>query len=113
MQVTNFVRNPKTLIIQLSRFEYEKKLRRSVKKHDSIMIPDKIDLPCGTTYSLLSIINHIGETPNSGHYTCLLPEASEDFIEVDDMQVRRPVKQTKQITRTAYILSYSKIEKKE
>ena len=42
MQVTNFVRNPKTLIIQLSRFEYEKKLRRSVKKHDPNCVPPNI-----------------------------------------------------------------------
>ena len=104
MQVTIIVRNPKIFPIQLKRFEYVQQLQRSIKKHDSILIPDRFQLPCGTEYSLLSIVNHQGETPNSGHYTCHLFESRQSFTEVDDLKIRKAVQQSENITKTAYLL---------
>ena len=103
-QVVSFITNPATFIIQLNRFE----LNRTIKKHDDVIIPHTLQLPGGTTYRLSSIINHLGETPNSGHYTCLLAEPSGDtFTLVDDTTVRRSVRMTEEMSRTGYILMYT------
>ena len=108
-QVTTFIRNPKTLIIQLNRFEFLQESNRSIKKSDNIIIPNTTELPDGTKYNLLSIINHHGDSPNSGHYTCLLPEASGDtFTLVDDATVTRSFRRTEELNIAGYILMYAK-----
>ena len=110
-EVVTFVRNPKTLIFQLKQFEYDPQLRRSFKKHGSIIIPYVIELPDSTKYKLSSIINHIGEEINFGHYTYLLVETSDEtFTLVDDTQVTYAVRMTEVMAKTAYIMIYSKID---
>ena len=110
-QTTTFVTSPANLILQLKRFEFDRNLNRSVKKHDTIQIPERLELPGGEKYCLLSIINHIGETPNSGHYNCLLSENNENlYTLVDDENVTESVRLTENMSKTAYILSYAKLQ---
>ena len=82
------------------------------KKHDAILIPKSFQLPQGASFKLVSIINHIGETPYAGHYTCLLPEPEEDlFILVDDTKIVRSVRFDEDLSQQAYILTYEQDNK--
>ena len=106
-QVSSFIKNPRTLIFQLNRFEFHQHLNRVSKKHNTLLIPKSFQLPLGASYKLKSIINHVGETPYSGHYTCLLSEHEEDlFVLVDDENIVRSVRFDENLSQQAYIITY-------
>ena len=108
-QVTTFVKEPETLIIQLNRFTYSQNDNRVVKINEPLIFQNNIQLPSGTTYKMIATINHIGETANAGHYTCLVkdPDAANYFL-VDDGSVFPSVAIGEEISEQVYLLVYSK-----
>jgi uncharacterized UBP type Zn finger protein len=108
-QVTTFVKEPETLIIQLNRFTYSQNDNRVVKINEQLIFQNNIQLPSGTTYKLIATINHIGETANVGHYTCLVkdPDAVSYFL-VDDNSVYPSVAIGEEISEQVYLLVYAK-----
>ena len=99
---------PNTLLIQLKRFEFDSVQTKILKKHDSVMCPKMITLHSGSNYSLCSILNHDGSTPNSGHYTVNLYDKKHDsFILVDDKNVTYNVV-NEDMCKLSYIACYTK-----
>ena len=71
-QVTAFTEDPETIIFQLSRFTYSEELCTTIKLHDTIDVPTRINLPTGALYEIVGTINHYGQSANSGHYTAAI-----------------------------------------
>ena len=98
---------PSTLIIQLKRYKYEE--RRTIKKLDEIECSKKISLPSGSTYTISTIVNHIGERPEDGHYNVLIYDnINESFVLLDDLSVFYDVKVTSDLRSLSYIVFYTK-----
>ena len=105
----NIIMEPKTLIIQLKRFEFDPIQQKILKKHDSIKCPRMITLPAGSSYTLSSVLNHIGNTPSSGHYTVTLYDDQTNlFMLLDDQSVTEHVNVPKDMYRLSYIACYVK-----
>ena len=68
-QVASFNVDPETIIFQLSRFRYSTEHNATIKIHDEIDVPTRINLPSGALYQIVGTINHYGSSANSGHYT--------------------------------------------
>ena len=80
---------PSTLILQLKRYEYSRNEQKSTKINKKMMCPKTLNLPSGSTYSLCSVVNHIGETPAEGHYNVLIQNKREDsFVLLDDTSIQ-------------------------
>ena len=108
-QATSFIREPKTLIIQLNRFRFSQDENRVVKIHEPLIFPTEIQLPSGSSYKILSTINHIGELADSGHYTCLLMDkATGTYSLINDSSVIPSVTITEELSQQVYLLVYDK-----
>ena len=60
-------------------------------------------------YQLNSVINHMGNTTNSGHYNILLQDKSnEDFILVDDIDMNYNSNITEN-NKVSYVVIYDKL----
>ena len=95
---------PTTLMIQLKRYEYHVNKRKALKRHDEIECPTSLTMPSGSSYTLSSVINHIGSTPTDGHYNVLIYDKSSDsHVLLDDLNVSFDVENT-----LCYIVSYTK-----
>ena len=68
---------PQYLVILLQRHE-------RTPKYDNIIQPDNPLSFGGETYLLQSVVNHIGPTRNSGHYTALLPGGPTGWYDCND-----------------------------
>ena len=107
----NIIIEPSTLILQLKRYRYESKNKNVRKRHDEIDLSKKIEMPSGTIYTLSSSVNHIGSTPEEGHYNLLVfDEKNESFVLLDDQNVLFDVQITKEIRSSSYVLFYTKDE---
>jgi uncharacterized UBP type Zn finger protein len=103
------IAEPATLIIQLKRYEYVHEERRTYKKLDDIECSKSISLPSGSTYTISSIVNHIGDRPEVGHYNVLIYDRiNESFVLLDDLDVHYDVKVTPDIRSLSYIVFYTK-----
>ena len=71
-QVTEFTVEPCVLIVQLNRFNYSNKHKRTMKMHDQIDVTMEIQLPTGSLYEIVGAIFHSGQTTSSGHYTAAI-----------------------------------------
>ena len=71
-QVTEFTVEPCVLIVQLNRFNYSNKHKRTMKMHDQIDVAMEIQLPTGSLYEIVGAIFHSGQTTSSGHYTAAI-----------------------------------------
>ena len=108
-QVTTFVQEPKTLILQLNRFKYSQEDRRVMKIHEPLLFPDEVTLPSGASYKLVATVNHNGETADAGHYTCLVIDQNNGscFL-VDDTSVTPSLTTDEDISQQVYLLFYTK-----
>jgi len=59
---------PDVMIIQMKRFEYDNKNKVTNKKHNHLFCPLTLKMERGSSYTLRAIVNHIGSSPNQGHY---------------------------------------------
>ena len=103
------VAEPSTLIIQLSRYKYEVREKRTIKRHEEIEVSKRLSLPSGSAYTISSIINHIGSTPDEGHYNVLIFDSINDsFVLLDDLNVCFDMQIKSDKSRLPYIVVYTK-----
>ena len=93
--------------MQLKRYEYDVDAGKSIKLHSDIRCPKSLKMPCGSTFTLSSIINHIGESPSEGHYNVMIYNAIDDsYMLVDDLNISYNV--TNGSNKLCYIMFYTK-----
>ena len=77
------------------------------KIHNEVTSPPTLILPSGTRYSLHSVINHIGEDTQSGHYNVIMFEAeAEKIVLLDDTSVSYIDQLEEEMKKTSYIFFY-------
>ena len=100
---------PTTLILQLNRFSYIEAKYAATKLHVPVNCPLNLSLMDSAMYQLNSVINHMGNTTNSGHYNILLQDKSnEDFILVDDIDMNYNSNITEN-NKVSYVVIYDKL----
>ena len=105
----NIVAEPTTLILVLNRFDYELEKNRSIKLRDNIEMTKSIRMATGTSYTISSVINHFGDTPQDGHYNVLVNDVLKDkYLLVDDQYVNENVSVTSDYKSNSYIFVYIK-----
>ena len=108
-KITAVISEPATLIIQLNRYEYDREKERIMKKHSIIICPKNLTTPNGSKYSLSSFINHLGSTPQKGHYNLVLYNKCEDtFVLLDDTKITLNYDPDPFMMETQYLLTYVK-----
>ena len=79
-----------------------------MKQEDSIYCPSTIVLPNGSTYTLNSVINHIGKTVKSGHYNIVVQdESNSKYVLLDDLNISED-KLDSDTSKLSYVLTYLK-----
>ena len=96
------------LIIQLKHFAYDAKEERQNKINVPLSIPINLNVD-EETFGLISRINHIGESTESGHYIChLLEENNSKFVEIDNTRIAKGKTLTRTDDQEVYICIYEK-----
>ena len=105
----NLSLEPNTLLLQLKRYDFDHIQQKALKKHDSVFCPKQIILPGGSTYTLSSVLNHIGSSPDDGHYTVTLYDKQSNlFVFLDDSNITENIDISEEMWRKSYIVCYSK-----
>jgi uncharacterized UBP type Zn finger protein len=108
---TETVVEPKTLIFQINRYEYERKEKKIMKKHNSLTCPSTLTLKSGSSYALCSIINHIGASPDEGHYNIIVyNEKKNKFVLLDYLNIDLNCVIDDSMKKTHYLVTYNKTE---
>ena len=103
------ITDPSTLIIQLKRYKYDNVEDRARKRQDKIDSSKMLKLPSGSIYTISSIINHVGDSPDEGHYNIFIYDPHRDsFVLLDDLHIEYDVKITADMNCLSYILIYTK-----
>ena len=101
--------DPSTLIIQLKRYRYEYLKDRATKRQDEIESSKTLTLPSGSIYTISSVINHVGDSPDEGHYNIFIYDPHRDsFVLLDDLDIEYDVQITADMNCLSYILIYTK-----
>ena len=109
VKTIEIVTEPSTLIIQLKRYKFNVNERKVIKRHDKIKCHKSLTMPSGSTYKLSSIVNHIGNSPNEGHYNLLIYDHKNDcYILLDDLNVTLDAENNCDISRSCYIVIFTK-----
>ncbi|KAG7497329.1 ubiquitin carboxyl-terminal hydrolase 37-like [Solea senegalensis] len=120
---SSFLNLPNVLIVQLKRFTFTH-LCTGIKLDKPVHVLQDLEVnpgKCGsnipkTHYCLISIISHLGKTPDSGHYVCDVVRRdtsgvlTDDWLIFSDMQVWEATGASifQWRERTAYLLFYEK-----
>lgn len=100
---------PKSLCVQVNRFTYQGKLNKL------ITIDPRISLSKYSTqegeetswnYRLVSMINHIGDNRNCGHYTAICLSEDKKFYKFDDDKVDSMLPEDVFPTTDCYVIFY-------
>ena len=106
---TELVNEPSTLIIQLKRYTYDIDKRKCIKIHDNISCPKSLVMPSGISYTLSSIVNHIGDQPTEGHYNIVIYDKIDDcFVLLDDKNISVSDEMSPDINELCYVLIFTK-----
>ena len=109
LRKSSVIEGPNTLILQLMRYKYEDVKQILVKISDAVNCPESVWMPNGISYSLISVINHIGEETKSGHYNMVLcDQVTHQSILLDDCVVSKVENLNQEINRLSYIFIYRK-----
>ena len=93
----------------MMRFHYDSKTQVTKKKHDILNCPPTLKIQNGSSYTLGAIVNHIGSSPNVGHYNTLLYNSKEDnYILLDDTSFNINVEINDNMKKTHYLVMYYK-----
>ena len=102
--------SPNTLIVQLKRYEFDLVQQKILKKHAKVICPTVITLPEGSTYSLSSVLNHIGSSPGKGHYTLTLYDKQTNSLNLlDDAFIYEDMEVSADMWKLSYIVCYTKL----
>ncbi|KAK9502828.1 hypothetical protein O3M35_011527 [Rhynocoris fuscipes] len=107
-------RPPKALCIQLKRFN-----AMGGKNNKHISVKQTLDMTkyihpshppgCPLKYKLVSMVSHLGQSANCGHYTAIGQSAAGSYYHFDDSVVR-PVPLQNVLNTNAYIIMYELVE---
>ena len=97
---------PTVFIFQLMRYKYDEDSDKVIKINDRVKCPKQLILPSGSTYSLISTINHIGEDTRSGHYNIVLFDGQ--CVLIDDAVISNVENFDQDFSRLSYIFTYRK-----
>ena len=104
---TTFISEPATLILLLKRYKFNKE--QCLKKNSKVKCLKKLNLPSGSIFTMSSVINHFGETPEEGHYNVLLyDEFNDKFFALDDMKITSYSSIPESFFKAHYIAVYRK-----
>ncbi|EAY15310.1 Clan CA, family C19, ubiquitin hydrolase-like cysteine peptidase [Trichomonas vaginalis G3] len=106
-KILNFRRFPKILMIQLSRFSFDRETFMPIKLMDRCSIVQHIDI--GKSYSLYCIVTHLGNSVNLGHYVTYVNSLDDDWYCFNDQCVdilKHSPLNDESITNNAYLLFY-------
>jgi hypothetical protein len=85
-----FLQCPRSLIIGLKRFEYDPGRGRQSKLTQLIEYPEMLTVE-GTTkgynYRLCAVVEHVGASPEGGHYLCYARRFDGKWVRFDDSDV--------------------------
>ena len=108
---TETVMEPKTMIFQINRYAYDRKENQIIKKHNKLTCPSTLTLKSGSSYSLCSIINHIGESPDEGHYNIIVYNKKMDkYVLIDDLNIDLNCVIDDTMKKMHYLVTYYKNE---
>ena len=83
--------------------------KKIIKRQDEIECPKSITMPSGRTFTLSSIVNHIGPSPTDGLYNVLLHDHMNDcFVLLDDLNISYAMNINSDIRKLCYIVVYTK-----
>ena len=103
------VNEPSTLIFQLKRYTYDVDRRKCVKIHDNISCPKSLVMPSGVSYTLSSIVNHIGDQPSEGHYQIVIYDKIDNcFVLLDDQNISFQDEMSAVTNELCYIIIFTK-----
>ena len=109
VKTIEIITEPSTLIIQLKRYTYDVNVRKIIKRQDEITCPKSLVMPSGSSFTLSSIVNHIGISPTKGHYNVLLYDQIKDcFVLLDDLDISFAVNIDSEMSKLCYIVVYTK-----
>ena len=81
----------------------------AIKRKDNIAITKDIRLGNGGFYTVSSILNHFGDSPEEGHYNILIhDEPNDSFVLADDLYVKPYAKISTDFKCASYIFVYTK-----
>ena len=107
-------RPPQVLCIQLKRFNMmggkdgrPVTLARKLNISNHVRWANQKQIP--VEYKLVSMINHVGASPNSGHYTSIAEGANGTFYRFDDASVI-PTSLQNALNTSAYIIFYEMLK---
>ena len=108
-QITSFAVNPETIIFQINRYTYSEQLKGPIKISDPIDIPIMINLPTGSSYTIVGAIFHIGQTCHSGHYTAAVYcKETNSFCVCNDETNYEIRSFDDELLRTVYLIIYER-----
>ena len=106
---TELVNEPSTLIIQLKIYTYDIDKRKCIKIHDNISCPKSLVMPSGISYTMSSIVNHIGHQPTEGHYNIVIYDKIDDcFVLLDDKNISVSDEMSPDIDELFYVVIFTK-----
>ena len=109
-KTVEIVCSPETIVLHLLRFSYNEKEDRTVKALSPIWCPTTLALPSGSTYVLSTVINHIGESANAGHYNIVIfDSANNKLILLDDSEITENVHFDEKMAQQSYVATYTRI----
>ena len=100
---------PSTLILQLKRFSYDESVGRGTKIHVPVHCPINLLFNGSIMYQLNSVINHMGDSLDSGHYNILFHgKLDNKFVLVDDSNIFYNAN-ISEVNKVSYVVIYDKL----
>ena len=107
MKNSSLITEPDVLILQLMRYKYDDTQDKVIKIHQKVISPPRLILEKGTEYSLHSVINHLGENTQSGHYNLVLFDSeTKKCILLDDSTISYADDSQEEMKTLSYICIY-------
>ena len=112
-KVVSFTEDPEILVFQLKRFKFEE--NRISKIDSEIFVPTRMNLESGSLYQIIGTINHLGNSPASGHYTSTVyNETKKNFYLINDEEIEEIESLNAEvygqlISKTIYLIFYRQI----
>ena len=97
--------HPRILLVFLDRHTFSSSHRRARRNNGKITVDTRIDFS-GTTYELRGIINHLGASVTSGHYTAFVYR-NNAWYECDDARIQK-LETLPNPSSNAYLLFYTR-----
>ena len=86
-------------------YNYDKTQQKVKKVHSEVVSTQNLILQSGTMYSLHSMISHMGENTQSGHYNLLLFEDEENVL-LDDSTISYMDNYPQEMNKESYVCIY-------